>query len=130
MFGVLYQSVWVAFLFWLGALSHWLFDAAVHIRDLPVFGRKRNDIYVGLGMWTIPRVAFVFEYAFFAIVMLITAQPSAWSGLLIGGLALHLLNANSFFRFTKTNPTGTPKSYATLALVGFFGAIIWFTFTW
>jgi hypothetical protein len=129
-FGMLYQSVWVAFLFWLGALSHWLLDAVVHIRDLPVLGSKNNDKYVGLGLWATPKIAFVFEYVFFAIVIILTAPPSARVGLLIGGFVLHALNGNSFFAFTKKNITNTPNKYATLALVGFIAAITWFTLSW
>lgn len=129
-FGVLYQSVWVALLFWLGALSHWVLDAVVHLKDLPVLGSKKKDMYVGLGMWAIPKFAFVFEYVFFAIVILLTASSEAWSALLIGGLILHAFNANSFFAFTKKNLTKTPNQYATLALVGFAIAIAWFTLNW
>ena len=50
--------------------------------------------------------------------------------LLGGALVLHLLNANSFFGFTKANPTGTPRRYAALALGGFAAAIAWFTLAW
>ncbi len=81
-------------------------------------------------MWSIPKVAFIMEYVFFAAVILITAKSSAWTALLVGGFILHLLNANSFFGFTKSNPTGTPKKYATLALIGFAAAIAWFTINW
>lgn len=129
-FGLLYQDVWVALLFWLGALSHWLLDIPVHLKDLPVFGRKKNDVYVGWGLWSLPKLAFVLEYLFFAGVMLLTADPAAWPALLIGGLILHLLNANSFFGFTKFNPTSTPNRYASLALFGFAVAIAWFTLSW
>lgn len=129
-FGLIYRSVWVVLLFWLGALSHWVLDAVVHIRDLPVFGSKQHDRYVGLGMWAVPRVAFVFEYVFFAVVIILTARSSTWASLLIGGLVLHALNANSFFAFTKKNLTTTANQYATLALVGFAVAITWFTVSW
>jgi len=129
-FGLLYQNVWVAVFFWLGALSHWLLDAVVHIKDLPLVGSKKGDTYVGLGLWAVPKFAFVFEYIFFAVVILLTAQSSAWLPLLIGGLVLHALNANSFFAFTKKNLTKTSNQYATLALVGFAVAIAWFTLSW
>lgn len=129
-FGLLYHSVLVGVLFWLGALSHWLLDAIVHLKDLPVLGSKKHDTYVGLGLWKIPKVAFVAEYLFFAGVILLTAQPSAWVGLLSGGLILHALNANSFFAFTKKNLSKTANQYATLALVGFVAAITWFMLNW
>lgn len=128
--GLLYQSIWVAFLFWVGTVSHYVLDAVVHIKDLPVFGKRNNDWHIGLGLWTVPKTAFVLEYLFFAATMLITANTAALPALLIGGLVLHLLNANSVFAFTKKNPTDTPNKYATLALVGFIVAITWFTLSW
>lgn len=128
--GIVYHSVLVGVLFWLGAMSHWLLDAVVHVKDLPLFGSKRSDRYVGLGLWKMPKWAFVLEYVFFATVMLLTASPSSLPALLIGGLGLHLLNANSFFAFTKTNPTKTPNQYASLALFGFAVAITWFSISW
>jgi hypothetical protein len=85
---------------------------------------------VGWGLWSHPRLAFVLEYAFFAVVALATAPRSALVGLLGGALLLHALNANSFFGFTKANPTGTPNRYAALALGGFAAAIVWFTLAW
>jgi len=129
-FGALYQSIWVAVFFWLGALSHWLLDAVVHIKDLPILGSRKHDRYVGLGLWTVPKFAFVFEYIFFAGAMILIADSTALAPLLVGGLVLHMLNANSFFGFTKKNPTTTPNQYATLALVGFAVAIAWFTLSW
>lgn len=129
-FGLVYQDVSIAFLFWIGALSHWLLDIVVHVKDLPVFGKNTADTYVGLGLWQRPKLAFVLEYLFFAMVILVTASSSAWPALLYGGLALHLLNANSFFGLTKSNPTKTPNQYASLALFGFSIAIVWFTMFW
>ncbi|MDQ4488657.1 hypothetical protein RBS60_00425 [Sinomonas sp. ASV486] len=134
-FGLIYQSAWVGIAFWLGAVSHWLLDVPVHGRDLPVLGRVgsrdgRGDRFVGWGLWSRPRLAFVAEYTFFALVALTTAPRSALVGLLAGALLLHLLNANSFFGFTRGNPTGTPRRYAGFALAGFAAAIAWFTLAW
>lgn len=128
--GLIYQSVLVGVLFWVGVLSHWLLDAVVHLRDLPVLGWGRNDRRVGFGLWARPRLAFVLEYVFFAASVLLVAPPSMFVGLLGGGLLLHLFNINSFFGFTKKNPVGTPKRFALLALVGYVIAIIWFTMSW
>lgn len=134
-FSLAYGSVWVGVAFWLGAVSHWLLDVPVHLRDLPVLGRVRGldghtDRFIGWGLWSRPRLAFVVEYAFFAIVALATAPRSALVGVLVGALVLHMLNANSFFGFTRANPTGTARSYAALALAGFLAAIAWFTLAW
>lgn len=130
LFGLLYQSPSVALLFWLGAMTHWPLDALVHLKDLPIKGSKKVDRYAGFGLWSAPKLAFVLEYIFFAVVMVLTAQQEVWAALLAGGLMLHLLNANSFFAFTKTNPTKTPNQYASLALFGFAVAILWFTKSW
>ncbi|GAB3279494.1 hypothetical protein GCM10027449_20100 [Sinomonas notoginsengisoli] len=131
-FGLAYGNPWVGVAFWLGAVSHWLLDVPVHLKDLPVLGRLRGgkDRFVGWGLWSRPRLAFVVEYALFALVALATAPRSALIGLLAGALLLHALNANSFFGFTKANPTGTPRRYAALAFGGFVAAIAWFTLAW
>ena len=39
--------------------------------------------------------------------------------LLVIGAIFHLLNANSFLGFTKTNPFKTDRAYAAVTLVGF-----------
>jgi len=41
--------------------------------------------------------------------------------LLAVGAIFHVLNANSFLGFTKTNPFKTDRAYAVLPLVGFIG---------
>ncbi|MDI2033292.1 hypothetical protein [Paenarthrobacter nitroguajacolicus] len=128
--GAIYQSVFVGALFWIGVLSHWLLDAVVHLRDLPVLGWGSDDRRVGLGLWARPRLAFALEYTFFAVTVLLVAPQTMFVGLLGGGLLLHLFNINSFFGFTKKNPVGTPKRFATLALVGYIFAIIWFMMSW
>jgi hypothetical protein len=38
---------------------------------------------------------------------------------LLLGMVFHLVNANSFFGFTRKNPFKTPASYALIALIGF-----------
>ena len=128
--GLIYQSALVGILFWIGVLSHWLLDAVVHLRDLPIRGWGPNDRRIGLGLWSRPRLAFALEYALFAVTVLLLAPSSMHPGLLGGGLLLHLFNINSFFGFTKNNPFGTPRRFALLALVGYAFAIAWFTMSW
>lgn len=129
-FGIVYQNVWVAVLFWLGAISHWLLDVVVHLHDLPLFGRTKGEVYVGWGLWRWPKLAFVIEYVFLAVTILLTASPAHWSGLLIGGLILHAFNANSFFGFSKKLAPKSAAAYATLPLIGFGLAIWWFVTNW
>ena len=126
----LYDSVLLGVLFWVATLSHWVLDLVVHLPDLPVLGFGGNDRTLGFGLWRYPRTAFVTEYVFFATVVLLTARPAAFVGVLSGGLGLHLLNANSFFGFSRQNPFSTPTRLALITLVGYVGAIAWFTLAW
>jgi hypothetical protein len=127
---LIYQSVIVGIVFWLAAVSHWLLDVVVHQPDLPVLGIGAHDRKLGAGLWQYPKTAFILEYVFFAVAILATAPHSIWIGVLGGGLLLHLLNANSFLGMTRTNPLGTPARLSTITLVGYLGAIVWFTMAW
>lgn len=119
----------IGLLFWIAALSHWLLDLVVHIRDLPVLGFG-TDRLVGWGLWRHPRVAFFVEYALLAAAVIAWAPARLWPGLLLGGALLHLCNANSFFGFTRRNPFPTSRRFALIAALGYAGAIAWFVLTW
>lgn len=97
--------------------SHWLLDAAVHLKDLPVLGFG-PDRKFGFGLWNHPKTAFVFEYLFYVILTALTF-PSKLMPLLVIGTIFHLINANSFLGLTKKNPFKSPTAYAVLTLVGF-----------
>ncbi|MBS1905536.1 MAG: hypothetical protein JST33_02985 [Actinobacteria bacterium] len=129
-FAALYQSWSAGLVFWLAAVSHWLLDLVVHRADLPVLGFGSRDRTWGAGLWRLPKTAFLVEYAFFAVVILAVAPSRMLPGLLLGGLLLHALNANSFFGFTRRNPVGTPRRYALLTLVGYVAATVWFLLSW
>ncbi|HVP93632.1 MAG TPA: hypothetical protein VMS89_00500 [Methanoregulaceae archaeon] len=103
--------------------SHWVLDTIVHQRDLPVFGVS-HDIKEGFGLWNYPKSAFVIEYVFYVVVTLAVMPLVPAIGLILIGSVFHLINANSFFGFTKTNPFRTARSYALLTLVGFVAFII------
>jgi hypothetical protein len=83
-----------------------------------------------VGLWDYPRLVFFGEYLFFAAVVLTTAEPPRWVGVLGEGLLLHALDANSFFGFTRSNPFGTPARFAIVTLAGYLGAIVWFISAW
>jgi hypothetical protein len=123
---LIYQRLTVGIFFFIAAISHWILDAIMHISDLPVLGLTNKDKKVGLGLWRHLPLAFFFEYGFFMLFTLLFTAAGKWPLLLFGALVFHLLNANSFFGFTKTNPTLTSNRYALLALVGYSVAIIWF----
>ncbi len=125
-----YGSWTVGAVFWLAAVSHWVLDLVVHRPDLPVIGIGAHDHRLGAGLWRWPRIAFVVEFLFFAAVVLVTAHPSMYLGVLGGGLLLHLLNGNSAFAFTKRNPFGTPARFAAVTFVGYVAAIVWFCMAW
>jgi len=61
------------------------------------------------------------------VATLVFEPPSKWLWILVAALVLHLINANSFFGFTKTNPMTTPR-YAILAWVGFAALAVIFNF--
>ena len=108
-------------LFVAASASHWLLDVVTHLKDLPVIGMGK-DVKAGFGLWNYPKAAFVLELAFYTIVTVLVVQPALVIPLLILGCAFHLINANSFFGFSMKNPF-TPRSYAVLALFGFFAFI-------
>jgi hypothetical protein len=95
----------------------------VHLPDLPVVGFRR-DKKVGLGLWNYPRTAFALEYVFYAVVTILVMPANLIAPILVVGAIFHLLNANSFLGFTKTNPFKTDRAYAVLTLVGFIGMIL------
>ncbi len=104
--------------FVVAASSHWLLDTIVHTHDLPILGFGR-DKKVGLGLWNHGKTIFFIEYIFYIFGTLIFVPPAYVLPLIILGTIFHLLNANSFFGFTKTNPSKSANSYAGLALFGF-----------
>jgi hypothetical protein len=112
-----FTSLLAGFVFVAASASHWLLDATVHLKDLPVLGIG-SDRKVGFGLWNLPKTAFVIEYLFYAALTALTF-PSKLIPLLAIGAIFHLINANSFLGLTKTNPFKSANVYAVLALVGF-----------
>jgi hypothetical protein len=103
--------------------SHWLLDVITHIRDLPVLGMGR-DRWIGLGLWNYPRPAFFLELLLYVAITVLVVKPGMVVPLLLLGFTFHLVNANSFFGFSRKNPFSTPQSYALLAFIGFFVFIV------
>ncbi len=101
-----------------GSASHWLLDTVVHLKDLPVLGFD-GDRKVGAGLWKRGPVAFVVEYAFYAIVALFALSGlSLVYALILGGI-FHAINLPSFFGSTRKNSVKSSNGYAALALLGF-----------
>jgi hypothetical protein len=113
--------------FVLASISHWLLDVIVHKRDLPVLGFGR-DIKVGLGLWRLSRTSFFVEYALILAATLLFVDRSAQWLVLAVALLLHLVNLNSFFGLTRSNPIRSEKVYAAMALAGF--AVMALAFSW
>lgn len=112
-----FTSLLAGFVFVAASVFHWLLDATVHLKDLPVLGIG-SDKKVGFGLWNLPKAAFVVEYLFYAALTALTF-PSKLMPLLVIGAVFHLINANSFLGLTKTNPFKSPNVYAVLTLLGF-----------
>ena len=106
-------------LFVVASASHWFLDTMVLV-NLPITGLRR-DKKVGLGLWSYPKTSFAFEYILYAVVTVLVMPANLIGPLLAVGAIFHVLNANSFLGFTKTNPFKTDKAYAVLPLVGFIG---------
>jgi hypothetical protein len=112
-------NAYVAIVFVLGSASHWLLDTIVHLKDLPVLGFD-GDTKVGLGLWRWGRVAFIFEYVFYAVFVLALLPSSLIPGALFLGAVFHVFNINSFLGFTKKNPfDSSSAAYAAVTLIGF-----------
>ncbi len=104
--------------FVIASVSHWFLDAVVHLKDLPITG-FRNGKKVGLGLWNHPRMTFVIEFIFYALIVLLVMPKAYILPLLVLGSAGHLFNASSVFGFTKTNPFKSIKPYAIFCIFGF-----------
>ena len=117
-FGIVAGMVFVA-----ASTSHWLLDAIVHRNDLPVLGFGR-DTTAGAGLWRWGPLSFSLELLFYAALTILFAPPATVIPLLVLGLVFHLINANSFFGFSKENPFKTPRAYAAVCFVGFFAFIL------
>ena len=101
-----------------GSASHWLLDTVVHLKDLPVLGFD-GDRKVGAGLWKRGPVAFVVEYAFYAIVTLFALSGLSLVYALILGGVFHAINFPSFFGSMRKNSVKSSNGYAGLALLGF-----------
>ena len=101
-----------------GSASHWLLDSVVHMKDLPVLGFD-GDRKVGAGLWKRGPVAFIVEYAFYAIVTLFVLSGLPLVYALIMGGVFHAINLPSFFGSNRKNSVKSSNAYPGLALVGF-----------
>jgi hypothetical protein len=109
--------------FVMASASHWILDSVVHLKDLPVLGFGK-DRKAGLGLWRWGGIAFTVELLFYALVTILVMPERYVPPLLALGIVFHLINANSFFGFSRKNPTTSPRAYALLALVGFVAFIL------
>jgi len=101
-----------------GSASHWMLDTIVHLKDLPILGFD-GDRKVGAGLWRRGPLAFVVEYAFYAIVTLFALSGVSLLYALILGGVFHAINLPSFFGSTRKNSIKSSNAYASLALIGF-----------
>lgn len=104
--------------FVLASVSHWALDTVVHIKDIPVLGFD-GDRKLGFGLWRWGGLAFFVELAFYVAFALAFVSGITLVYLLMTGIVFHLINANSFFGFSKRNPFRTADRYAGAALFGF-----------
>ena len=110
-------------LFVIASASHWILDSVVHNKDLPLLGFGR-DTAAGANLWRFGPAAFLIELVFYVVITLLAAPAGTVVPLLVLGFLFHLVNANSFFGFTKENPFKTPRAYAIAVLFGFITFIL------
>jgi len=120
--GIAFGAV-AGIVFVVASASHWMLDTIVHRKDLPVLGFGK-DRTVGLGLWNRGPLAFVVELIFYVVVTLLVVPEGYVIPLLVIGFLFHMINANSFFRFSAKNPFGSPGVYAAMALAGFTAFIL------
>jgi hypothetical protein len=53
------------------------------------------------------------------VITFLVAPRQTFIPVLVPGLVFHLINANSFFGFSKENPFKNPRVYADVTLAGF-----------
>lgn len=109
----------ISLLFMLGSASHWLLDTVVHLKDLPVLGFSSFDGTVGFGLWRWGGITFIVELALYVAFAAALVPYVRLGYALVLGILFHLVNANSFFGFSKKNIVRSSNGYAGIALVGF-----------
>jgi hypothetical protein len=101
----------VALVFVLASASHWALDLVVHIKDIPILGFD-GDRKIGFGLWRWGKVAFFVELLFYVAFAVAFLSGMAVVYAIVVGVVFHLLNANTFFGFTKKNTFRTANQYA------------------
>jgi len=114
------KNLFMAVIFVIASISHWILDVIVHIKDLPVFGFSSKDIKFGFGLWRRGPLAFVAEYLFYIIIAIITVSMPYLLFILFLGTVFHFININALFGFKNEDITGgSSKRYALVILVIF-----------
>ncbi|MCZ3365586.1 MULTISPECIES: hypothetical protein [Methanobacterium] len=114
------KNPFIAVIFVIASISHWILDVMVHIKDLPVFGFSSKDIKFGFGLWRRGPLAFVAEYLFYIIIAIITVSMPYLLFILFLGTVFHFININAFFGFKNEDVTGgSSRRYALLILAIF-----------
>jgi len=106
--------------FVLASSYHRLLDVTVHLACLPVLGFDGNR-KVGLGLEMGKGCLLGRACSLHSLRRSFRGSARTPSALAVGVL-LHGINANSFLGLSKNNAFGSPKVYASVALVGF-GAV-------
>ncbi|MCW6168619.1 MAG: hypothetical protein LVQ96_03020 [Thermoplasmatales archaeon] len=99
--------------------SHWALDTLTHSKNLPLFGFGKRDKKIGMSLWKKGRIAFIFEYIFYAAFAIVFLKNVYVIPCLILGAIFHLANSNSFFGFRKKNPFRSNRTYSIFVLFGF-----------
>lgn len=118
----------IAPVFALASASHWILDAVVRYKDMPVLGFSSKDTKVGFGLWRSGPLAFISEYIFYAVIAIFTVPQNSLLFILLLGLPFHFININAFFGFKNEDVTGgSSEKYALILLTM---VILFVLFSW
>jgi hypothetical protein len=108
------------------AVSHWVLDFAVHVKDLPLY--PGSPLY-GLGLWRATDVTVMVEMVMFLVGLVIylrTTRATSWVGR--WALAALVLTLVAIYTMNVTSPP--PQDMHALALFGLVGWLVPFWAAW
>jgi hypothetical protein len=82
-------------------------------------GFSSTDMKVGFGLWRRGEITFLVELALYVVFAAAFVPYAKLGYAFVLGILFHLVNANSFFGFSKKNMVSSSNGYAGLAFVGF-----------
>ena len=108
----------------LGVLSHWFLDVLVHVTDMPLF---QNELKVGLGLWNLPWLAFLFELSLLILAVIYLYKGYKINKRHIFMVILLILGFSSMFFAPEAEATPALASITSLFLYAVFTALAYWS---